>query len=173
MIQMTLQRLVPLVGEWTGRGEGNYPTIERFDYTEIFQVQHDQDTSYLTYKQITELVTSDGRPIRKSHWEAGVIRPLEDGSVELACVQGSGRVEVLRGRFLEQESQPGELSLSFQSELIGNDRRMIGSSRDWHISGNRFEYEMRMATMKVGEQKQHLKASLTKNSAQEIKPSGE
>lgn len=162
MIQIILQRLAPLVGEWIGRGRGGYPTIEGFDYAETFLVHHDPNDTYFTYEQHTELIDPDGRPIRKSHWEAGVIRPMEDGSVELACVQSGGRVEVLRGRFLEQESQAGKFSLSFQSGHIGNDERVIRSSRDWRLSGNHFEYEMSMATTKVGEQTRHLEANLTK-----------
>ena len=162
MIQTTLQRLAPLIGEWIGRGRGGYPTLEGFDYTETLRVHHDPGDTYFTYEQRTELITLDGRPIRKSHWEAGVIRPREDGSVELACVQSSGRVEILRGELLEQESQDGNFSLRFQSEHIGNDERVIQSSRDWQLSGDHFEYKMSMATTKVGELTRHLAANLTK-----------
>ena len=107
IIQETLGRLAPLIGQWTGRGRGGFPTLEGFDYAETLGVYRDQDAPYLTYEQGTELVDPQGRSIRKSHWEAGVLRPLEDGSIELACVQGSGRVEVLRGKLLAQASQSG------------------------------------------------------------------
>ncbi|MGD2026514.1 MAG: heme-binding beta-barrel domain-containing protein, partial [Anaerolineales bacterium] len=101
--------------------------------------------------------------IRKSHWESGVLRPMEDGSVELVCVQGSGRIEVLRGVFLAEEPQPGRLSLSFQSKFIGNDPRVESSRREWRFEWDRFEYIMAMATTNVRESSRHLKASLVKN----------
>jgi hypothetical protein len=162
IVQATLNRLIPFIGEWEGLGRGGYPTLDDFVYSETFRVLHDQGAAYLTYEQRTELVDSDGFPIRKSHWEAGVLRPLEDGSVELACVQGSGRVEVLRGEFLMQESRPGGVSLRFQSEFIGNDERVSSSSRDWHLTGDHLSYVMKMATTRVGEPTRHLEANLVK-----------
>ena len=162
MVEVTLQKLAPLIGEWIGRGKGGYPTLDGFDYAETLRVHHDPGDTYFTYEQRTELITPDGRPIRKSHWEAGVIRPMQDGSVQLTCVQSSGRVEILRGRFLQQESQAGNFSLRLQSEQIGNDGRVIRSSRDWRLSGDHFEYEMRMATTNVVDQTRHLMAILTK-----------
>jgi hypothetical protein len=166
IVQATLHRLIPLIGEWTGLGGGGYPTLDDFVYSETFRVLHDQEAAYLTYEQRTELVDSDGFPIRKSHWEAGILRPLEDGSVELACVQGSGRVEVLRGQFLRQESRPDRVTLRFQSEYIGNDERVRSSSRDWYLTGDHFSYVMKMATTKVGEPTRHLEAKLVKKKSQ-------
>ncbi|HEX6306343.1 MAG TPA: FABP family protein [Anaerolineales bacterium] len=162
VVQVTLDRLAPLLGEWTGRGRGGFPTLEEFDYLETLRVHRDQDATYLTYEQNTELIDADGRSMRKSHWEAGVIRPLEDGSIELACVHGSGRVEVLRGKFLAQESQPGRFFLRFESALIGNDARVRISSREWNLSGKHFTYMMKMATMNVGALTNHLEATLIK-----------
>jgi hypothetical protein len=166
IVQATLDRLIPLIGEWTGIGRGGYPTLDEFIYSETFRVLRDQGAAYLTYEQRTELVDSDGFPIRKSHWEAGVLRPLENGSVELACVQGSGRVEILRGEFLVQESRPDSVTLRFQSEFIGNDERVRSSSRDWRLTGDHFSYMMKMATTKVEEPTRHLEANLVKKESQ-------
>lgn len=160
---MILERLVLLAGEWTGRGSGEYPTIASFNYSETFRFQHDPQAAYLTYEQRTVLLDMEGQPIRRSHWEAGVIRPLQDGSIELACVQSSGRVEILRGILLDQDSQAGRLFISFASELIGNDGRVIRAKRDWRLDGNHLEYEMSMQTTKVGELTFHVGSSLTRN----------
>jgi hypothetical protein len=157
-----LEKLSPLLGVWKGRGRGSYPTIDGFDYVETLQIRRDSDAPYLTYEQSTELIGEDGNPIRKSHWEAGVLRPLDDGSFELAYVQSSGRVEVLRGELIADESLSGKLSLRFHNELIGNDSRVRSTSREWHVPGSRFQYVMSMAAISVDEPALHVEASLYK-----------
>ncbi len=160
--QLALERLALLAGVWAGRGRGSYPTIESFEYIETFRISHEPGTAYLTYEQRTELIDADGRPIRRSHWEAGLIRPKEDGSVELVCVQSSGRVEILRGSLQDLEPPPGEFSLSFESEIIENDGRALHSSRVWRLAGNLLEYEMSMQTTNVGELTFHVGSQLAK-----------
>lgn len=162
-IRETLERLSPLIGEWVGRGRGEFPTIESFEYAETFRVHRDGDAAFLTYEQQTEIIDADGNPIRKSHWESGVLRPMEDGSVELVCVQGSGRVEILRGVILAKDPQQDRLSLSFRSKFIGNDPRVETSEREWRLYQDWFEYTMEMSTTKVGEPTRHLKAGLVRN----------
>jgi hypothetical protein len=159
-IQATLDRVDSFRGDWTGRGTGGFPTIDQFEYLERLRIQRSQDAPFLTYEQSTELIDAQGRVIRSSHWEAGILRPREDGSIELACVQGSGRVEVLHGEFLDSESLPGSITLHFRSEMIGNDVRVINSSRVWKLSGDRLCYVMKMATTKVIDSRQHLEADL-------------
>jgi hypothetical protein len=157
-----LERLTLLLGVWTGRGHGGYPTLAVFTYAETLLVHRDGEAPFLTYEQNTELIDAEGQVIRKSHWEAGVLRPLEDGRVELACVQGSGRVEVLRGEFRGIETFPENLSIRFESEFIGNDDRVRCTSREWTVSGDNFKYEMEMATSTVGELTLHLETNLSK-----------
>jgi hypothetical protein len=161
-VQVTLGILTPLLGVWTGRGKGLFPTLDAFDYFETFRVQRDPGAPFFTYEQNTELIDPQGRSIRKSHWEAGVLRPLGDGRLELACVQGSGRVEILRGMFLTKETPDETITLRFQSELIGNDERVKSTSREWVLTGNRLRYIMKMATSRVEELSLHLEANLIK-----------
>jgi hypothetical protein len=106
------------------------------------------------------LIDPDGRVIRKSHWEAGVLRLRPDRRVELACVQGSGRLELLRGHLEAKESFPDRLVLNFESEFIGNDGRVKSTSREWSLDGDHFKYVMRMATSEVGEPALHLETNL-------------
>lgn len=160
--QSALEQLALLAGEWTGRGRGSYPTIESFEYIETLRIRHEPGSAYLTYEQRTEIIDSDGRPIRRSHWEAGLIRPKEDGSVELVCVQSSGRVEILRGSLEGLDSPPGEFSLSFESEIIENDGRALHSSRVWRLAGSQLDYEMSMQTTNVGELTFHVGSQLAK-----------
>lgn len=161
-VEVALDMLAPLLGVWKGQGKGGYPTIDEFAYSETLRFLRDPGAPYLTYEQKTDLIDPEGRPIRKSHWEAGILRPLADGSIELACVQGSGRVEILRGKFLTVESPSEGLSLQFQSELIGNDERVRSSSREWFLTGRHFKYVMKMATSSVEEPTLHVEANLFK-----------
>lgn len=162
VLQATLDFLTAFLGVWTGRGKGLFPTLEMFDYFETFRVQRDPGAPFFTYEQKTELIDIEGRPIRKSHWEAGVLRPLDDGSLELACVQGSGRVEILRGMFLAKDTPAETIALRFQSVLIGNDERVKSTSREWSLSDNHLKYVMKMATSRVEELSLHLEANLFK-----------
>lgn len=159
-VQMTLERLAPLLGLWQGRGRGEYPTIADFYYAETFRFRSGVGAAYLTYEQSTEIIDAQGNPIRKSHWEAGVLRPQDDGSIELACVQSGGRVEVLRGNMLVEETHPAKLSLRFQSVLVGNDERVKSTNREWYLDGERFKYVMKMAAVGVDELLLHVEASL-------------
>jgi hypothetical protein len=161
-VQMTLERLTPLLGVWQGSGHGEYPTIADFHYTETIRFRRECGADYLTYEQSTELVDAQGNPIRRSHWEAGVLKPLDDGEIELACVQSGGRVEVLRGNMLAEETHPAKFSLRFHSALVGNDARVRSTSRKWHLDGDQFRYEMRMAAQRVDELILHVEASLHK-----------
>ena len=97
------------------------------------------------------MVDAQGNLLRQSHWEAGVLKPLDDVSIELACVQSGGRVEVLRGNILTEEAHPAKLSLLFQSTLVGNDERVSSTSREWHLDGEQFRYVMKMAAVGVDE----------------------
>jgi len=161
VIQATLEKLEPLLGVWKGRGSGGYPTIEGFHYKDTFQFKR-PGRNFLTYEQDTELVDAEGRIIRKSHWEAGILKPMENGGIELANVQAGGMVEVLRGGFLPGVSIPGSLTLRFDSEILANDTRLRTTSRDWSLTGDQFVYVMKMLTTKVEAPAIHLVGKLHK-----------
>lgn len=160
VVRATLDLLTPFLGTWKGHGRGGYPTLDAFEYSETLRVYQVPGAYFLAYEQSTDLVDPAGHPIRGSHWESGILRPLEDGSIELACVQGSGRVEVLRGTSLINESYPGLISLQFQSQHVGNDERVGRTSREWFLTDNHLSYIMKMTTTRVEALTLHLEASL-------------
>jgi hypothetical protein len=88
-----LAPLAFLVGSWTGRGEGSYPTIAPFAYHEEIDVGH-VGKPFLSYVQRTRHATT-GLPL---HSESGYLRSVDDGKVELVIAQPSGIVEVHSGR---------------------------------------------------------------------------
>jgi hypothetical protein len=88
-----LAPLAFLVGRWTGRGEGSYPTIAPFAYHEEIAFGH-VGKPFLSYVQRTRHATT-GVPL---HSESGYLRSVGDGKVELVIAQPSGIVEVHSGR---------------------------------------------------------------------------
>ena len=81
--------LAPLLGTWRGRGQGSYPTIDDFDYAEELVFGH-VGKPFLSMVQRSR-DPSTGEPL---HAEAGYLRALPGGAVELVVAQPSGIVEV-------------------------------------------------------------------------------
>lgn len=67
--------LLPFVGVWRGRGAGEYPTIEPFEYAQEIRISHD-GRPFLFYESRAWLVEPDGTPIRPGGRETGWWRPV-------------------------------------------------------------------------------------------------
>lgn len=135
-----MQLLSTLEGIWKGRGSGSYPTIEAFDYEETLRFERDPGEPLLHYEQRTRLIPSG----ESSHWESGFLRPLPEDFVEISNSQNSGRVEVLRGRWVAERRE--SLRIIFESVVLDNDPRLIRTRRIWTLRGDTLHYEMLMAT---------------------------
>ncbi len=70
-----LAALLPFVGAWRGRGSGEYPTIEPFEYAQEIEISHD-GRPFLRYESRAWLVTPEGTAIRPSARELGWWRPV-------------------------------------------------------------------------------------------------
>lgn len=90
-----LEPLAFLLGTWSGRGVGDYPTIERFEYLEEASFSH-VGKPFLLYLQRTR--SPAGAPL---HTEAGYWRPGQRGAVELVLAHPFGLVEVSEGGFVD------------------------------------------------------------------------
>jgi len=94
--------LLPLVGVWRGRGQGEYPTVEGFHFGQQIRFSHD-GRPFLFYESRAWLIEPDGSPIRPSNRETGWWRPvLSDGKatdeVEVLLNQPTGIMELYIGR---------------------------------------------------------------------------
>ena len=88
-----LSPLLGLIGTWRGRGRGDYPTIEPFDYLEEISLTPGPGKPFVRYDQRTRDATTDG-PL---HAETGYWRPIGGDGLELVLAQPTGIVERLCG----------------------------------------------------------------------------
>src|ERR1035441_4542747 len=93
-----LRALAPLLGAWQGRGSGEYPTIEPFDYLEEVAFSH-VGKPFLIYGQKTK-AAADGAPL---HAETGYLRVPRPGQVELVLAHPSGITEIEVGTYRSEE----------------------------------------------------------------------
>jgi hypothetical protein len=145
-----------LIGTWEGTGRGEFPTIDSFEYRELLEIIEPQAETLLHYRQQTWRATGDEEVA--SHAETGFISVTEDGDVELLNVQGTDRVEVLRGRPAAREP----FTLELRSVVLAHDERMVRSWRNLHLQGDLLRYETAMATTAVPDGAPHLTARLTR-----------
>ncbi|WP_433213961.1 FABP family protein [Dactylosporangium sp. CS-047395] len=94
--------LLPLVGVWRGRGQGDYPTIEGFHYGQQIRFSHD-GRPFLFYESRSWLIDEDANPIRPAQREVGWWRPVltDEGKatdeLEVLTSAPTGIVELYTG----------------------------------------------------------------------------
>ena len=147
-----------LVGEWSGTGRGEFPTIEPFEYLETLKFSSD-DRPFLHYEQKTRRRNSEQADYISSHWESGFIRLLSNGEVELINAQSGGRLERLTGSLEQTEAG---MILRLQSTAFLNDPRMLEASRTIMVEGDTLHYTLNMHTTAVAQSAHHVEATLNR-----------
>lgn len=146
--------LAPLLGTWTGRGSGDYPTIDSFDYTEEITFGH-VGKPFLSYGQRTKSV-DDGRPL---HAETGYLRVPSPGHVEWILAHPTGITEILEGTLTVVD---GALVMELAATVIGRSasaKDVSALGRSFRLLGDTLTYTVRMGA--VGQPLQHhLSATL-------------
>jgi hypothetical protein len=135
-LQPVLKPIAFLLGTWRGEGSGEYPTIQPFHYREEVRFTHTGKT-FLVYTQRTEAL-DDGRPL---HSEAGYLRSLGDGRLELVIAQPIGFAEIELGTVTGNRI---ELS-STQVLRTPTAKPVTAIARKIWLEGERLHYELGMA----------------------------
>jgi hypothetical protein len=130
--------LRPLLGTWSGEGQGDYPTIEPFAYTETVTFGH-VGKPFLAYTQRTRRVP-DGFPL---HAEAGYLRLPAWDRAELVLAHPSGLVEVAEGTW-------DGTHLVLRSTLVGRTstaKQVDEVERRFTLDGDTLRYTLAMAAV--------------------------
>ena len=149
-----VEAFAALLGTWSGRGHGEYPTIQPFDYDETVSFGH-VGKPFLAYAQRT-MAVDDGRPL---HAEVGYLRSPAAGRVELVLAHPTGVTEVQEGTF-------DGATLSLSSSAVGTTasaKPVAALTRELMLDGDELRYTLAMAA--VGQPlTHHLAARLHRTS---------
>ena len=143
-----LEPLRPLLGSWTGEGEGRYPTIDPFRYREDVAFGH-VGKPFLTYRQATVRLDT-GQP---SHAEVGYLRAVGGGRLELVLAHPTGLVEVAEGEMVEEGDG---LTLRLASTTVAGTataKEVTQLARTIIVTDDTLHYDLSMAA--VGQPLQH------------------
>ncbi|OJZ71321.1 fatty acid-binding-like protein [Mycobacterium paraffinicum] len=148
-----LAALAPLLGTWAGRGAGEYPTIQPFDYLEEVVFSH-VGKPFLAYAQKTK-AAADGKPL---HAETGYLRVPQPGRVELVLAHPSGITEIEVGTCAVADDVIDiELSTT-DVGLTPTAKEVTALGRSFRVDGDELSYSVRMGA--VGQPLQHHLAAV-------------
>ena len=93
-----LNPLAWLIGTWRGKGHGDYPEIERFDFAQEVTFNHD-GRGFLTYFSRSWIIDENDDIIRPAASETGFWRVKPNNVLEVLIAHSSGIAEGWLGRF--------------------------------------------------------------------------
>ena len=85
-----------LLGTWQGGGDGDYPTIEKFQFNQDLFFTHD-GRPFFHYMSRAYIVDEQGEKVRDAAIETGFLRPKADGHFEFLLSHNTGFVEIYLG----------------------------------------------------------------------------
>ena len=93
-----LNPLAWLVGTWRGKGRGEYPTIEPFEFAQEVVFNHD-GRPFLNYYSRSWILDNQGEILRPGGSETGFWRIKENNSLEVVMAHNTGIAEGWVGHF--------------------------------------------------------------------------
>jgi len=154
-----LQPLAFLVGIWRGRGNGYYPTVEKFCYEEEVSFQH-VGKPFLAYTQRTWSTNEAKTPM---HTESGFIRLVPPSKLEFVVCDPTGNTQIYEGEVDEAreriELHTTQVGLTATAKEVKAVSRTLWCTKNEETGKKYLNYELSMAA--VGQEMQrHLDASL-------------
>lgn len=119
--------LLPLVGRWTGAGQGVAPSGAEFSYGQHIGFVHD-GRPFLAYESRTWLLNEDGSVLRQAWRESGFWRPgAGEDDVEVVIASNTGLALVFDG-------VAGDLSweLATTSAASAPNAKQVGGERRFY-----------------------------------------
>lgn len=151
-----LVELAPLLGTWSGRGSGVYPTIESFGYLEEIVFTH-VGKPFFGYRQMTRAI-ADGMPM---HAETGYLRVPQPGHIEWVLAHPTGITEIEVGTYAVAGSVITAELAAASIGLSPTAKDVTGLGREIRVDGDELTYTLRMGA--VGQPVQeHLSAVLVR-----------
>jgi nitrobindin-like protein len=131
-----------LLGRWGGRGHGDYPTIDAFEYAQELVFTHD-GRPFFHYFARSWIIDAKGEKVREAAQEAGFLRCKPGGKVELLLSHNTGFVEIWYG-----EAEGGKLDLTTDAVVrTESAKEYVGGKRLYGNVEGRLLYAYDMAAM--------------------------
>ena len=148
-----------LVGTWTGRGRGEYPTIEPFEYAESVTFSH-VGKPFLAYSQRTRSLGGPGSSPQPMHSESGYWRFPEPGRVEVVLSHPTGVVEIEEGTIGARLDGSIIVELTTTTVALTSTAKDVSAlQRRFVVHGDAIDYTVAMAAVGAPLQ-HHLSATL-------------
>lgn len=151
---MAIPELASLVGTWRGRGQGHFPTIDDFDYTEEFVVTATPGPLVATRQQ----TWIAGEP---RHAESGYLRWRGDGNVEWVIAHPTGLAELGIGTL-----ESGVIAVEGVVHATPTATTVPSVRREYRFSPDVVQYDLWMTTEVVPSLTHHLSGRLLRVSGQ-------
>ena len=118
-----------LLGRWGGRGKGDYPTIEPFEYGQELVFTHD-GRPFFHYFARSWIVDADGEKVRDAAQEAGFLRcrpGRQHGAAARALVRASPRSGTARPRAPSSSCTPPAWASPSRPRRSPSGKRLYGN----------------------------------------------